>query len=157
QAGKHGEHEVLTLGQGLTSIAELLRRTTGESTKQAEEVIQSFRDGAEALSEVSRRAAMQISGVKLAVNEQLEELSDISKQVNGLADSVRGQLQAHAAEFASISAAAKSSAQTARDDTTEMQNIMQVQLASIESATAEMNRQLSLVVADVDRRIRDMT
>jgi hypothetical protein len=157
KAGKHGEHEIVTLTQGLTGIAELLRRTTSDSAKQAEEVIQSFREGADALSEVSRKAALQVTGVKLAVHEQLDELSKISDQVGNLANSVREQLRAHAAEFASISSSARTSAQKARDDTTEMQNIMQVQLASIESATAEMNRQLGLITADVDRRIREMT
>ncbi len=157
KAGKHGEHEVVTLTQGLTSIAELLRRTTSDSAKQAEEVIHSFREGAEALSDVSRKAALQVTGVKLAVNEQLDELSTISDQVGNLANSVREQLRAHATEFASISSSARTSAQKARDDTTEMQSIMQVQLASIESATTEMNRQLSLITADVDRRIREMT
>jgi hypothetical protein len=157
KAGKHGEHEIVTLAQGLTSIADLLRRTTSDSAKQAEEVIHSFREGAEALSDVSRKAALQVTGVKLAVNEQLDELSKISDQVGNLANSVREQLRAHATEFASISSSAKTSAQKAREDTTEMQSIMQVQLASIESATTEMNQQLSLITAEVDRRIREMT
>ncbi|HEY4162055.1 MAG TPA: hypothetical protein VGM59_03260, partial [Dongiaceae bacterium] len=74
-----------------------------------------------------------------------------------LAQSVREQLQAHAQEFASIAASARTSAGTAREDTTEMQSIMQIQMTSLQSATVEMNRQLGLVTADIDRRIRQMT
>ncbi len=104
KAGKHGEHEIVGLGQGLSSIAELLRRTTSESATQAEQVIKSFREGGEALAEVSRRTALQISGVKLAVDEQLRELTEISTQVAALAQSVRSQLQSHAQEVASVAA-----------------------------------------------------
>jgi methyl-accepting chemotaxis protein len=157
KAGKHGEQEIVALGQGLSSIADLLRRTTSESANQAEQVIKSFREGGEALAEVSRRTALQISGVKLAVDEQLRELTEISTQVASLAQSVRSQLQSHAQEVASVAANARQSTSAAREDTAEMGKIMEVQLASVQNATQELNRQLTLITADVDRRIREMT
>jgi hypothetical protein len=157
KAGKHGEQEIVALGQGLSSIADLLRRTTTESATQAEQVIKSFREGGEALAEVSRRTALQISGVKLAVDEQLRELTEISTQVASLAQTVRAQLQTHAQEVAGVAANARASTSAAREDTTEMGKIMEVQLASIQNATQELNRQLTLITADVDRRVREMT
>jgi uncharacterized protein YoxC len=157
KAGRHGEHEIVALGQGLSGIAELLRRTTTESGRQAEEVIRSFREGAEALSEVSRRAALQISGVKLAVNEQLQELAEISSQVNALAHTVREQLQGHAQEFATVAASARGSAAAARTDAAETQTLLQAQMNGLQTAAAEMNRQLGQIAADIDQRIRQMT
>jgi hypothetical protein len=157
KAGKHGEQEIIALGQGLSSIADLLRRTTSESANQAEQVIKSFREGGEALAEVSRRTALQISGVKLAVDEQLRELTEISTQVASLAQTVRAQLQSHAQEVASVAANARQSTSAAREDTAEMGKIMEVQLASVQNATQELNRQLTLITADVDRRVREMT
>src|SRR5262249_1300010 len=70
---------------------------------------------------------------------------------------VRAQLQSHAQEVASVAATARASTSAAREDTTEMGKIMEVQLASIQNATQELNRQLTLITADVDRKVRDMT
>jgi uncharacterized protein YoxC len=77
--------------------------------------------------------------------------------VAALAQSVRGQLQSHAQEVASVAANARASTSSARDDTAEMGKIMEVQLASISNATQELNRQLTLITADVDRKVREMT
>jgi uncharacterized protein YoxC len=77
--------------------------------------------------------------------------------VGSLAQSVRAQLQTHAQEVASVAATARQSTSAARDDTAEMQKIMELQLASIQTATTDLNRQLALITADVDRKIREMT
>jgi uncharacterized protein YoxC len=70
---------------------------------------------------------------------------------------VRAQLQTHAQEVAGVAATARASTSAAREDTAEMGKIMELQLASIQNATAELNRQLALITADVDRKVREMT
>src|SRR5262249_36132957 len=88
---------------------------------------------------------------------QVRELTEISTQVASLAQTVRAQLQSHAQEVTALATSARQSTGAAREDTAEMGKIMEVQLASVQNATQELNRQLTLITADVDRRIREMT
>ncbi len=95
-------------------MAQTLKNATLEGARQARDVVQSFRDGGEALTQLAKRAGGQLDDLKTSVQAQLQELAQLSQQVANLGQSVRGQLQGQTAEFAAAAAAAKASAEAAR-------------------------------------------
>jgi hypothetical protein len=141
----------------MQGLAEFLKATTIDSAREAREVIQSFRESAEALTEVTRNASLQVSGVKGAVQDQLTELSQISTQVNAMAQGIREQLRAQAEDFAAAAISARNSTALARTDAGEAGEILTRQVAALEAAAAQMKQNLGAVSADIDTRIRQMT
>ena len=100
------------------SLAQTLKDATLEGARQARDVVQSCRDGGEALTQLAKRAGGQLDDLKTSVNVQLQELAQLSQQVVNLGQSVRGQLQGQTAEFAAAANAAKASAEAARSEAT---------------------------------------
>ena len=114
QTAKDGETQLVALNEQVGSLAQTLKDATLEGARQARDVVQSFRDGGEALTQLAKRAGGQLDDLKTSVNVQLQELAQLSQQVVNLGQSVRGQLQGQTAEFAAAATAAKASAEAAQ-------------------------------------------
>ena len=153
QAAKDGEAQLVTLNEQVESLAQTLKNATLEGARQARDVVQSFRDGGEALTQLAKRAAGQLDDLKTSVNVQLQELAQLSQQVANLGQSVRGQLQGQTAEFAAAAAAAKASAEAARAESTAASELSGKHSVVLIDAAQRLNQEFQAASVTLEERV----
>jgi hypothetical protein len=157
EVAKDGETQLQQLGGSVENLAQTLKSATLEGARQARDVVQSFRDGGEALTQLAKRATGQLDELKLSVASQLQELAQLSQQVVSLGQSIRGQLQGQTAEFSAAAAAAKASAEAARADSTSASELSGKHSTALIDAAQRVNREFQKASTALEERVALMT
>jgi len=157
QTAKDGETQLVALNEQVGSLAQTLKDATLEGARQARDVVQSFRDGGEALTQLAKRAAGQLDDLKASVNIQLQDLGQLSQQVANLGQSVRSQLQSQTSEFAAAATAAKSSAEAARAESAAASELSGKHSVVLVDAAQKLNKEFQTASVTLEERVSHMT
>ncbi|HEX6121408.1 MAG TPA: hypothetical protein VFZ03_18320, partial [Dongiaceae bacterium] len=157
QAAKDGEAQLVALNGSVEGLAQTLKNATIEGARQARDVVQSFRDGGDALTQLAKRAGGQLDDLKTSVTVQLQELSQLSQQVLTLGQSVRSQLQGQTSEFAQAAAAAKASAEAARAESAAASELSGKHSVVLIDAAQKLNKEFQAASVALEDRVSTMT
>lgn len=129
----------------MRNLAGELAAAAGEAERRATALTTAFRDEAEGLVEIARKAAFQTAAVRGAVKEQLAELGTLAGQITQLVDTVRSSLTSQAETLSTVTA-------EARIDTAAMHEELREQAHALAASADRVAERLAEIGAEVDGR-----
>jgi chromosome segregation ATPase len=116
-----------------------LSTAAGDAMRQAEGATQAFRSETETLVETARQATEQVTTIKTAVGEQMDELGRLAQRSGELAQSVQEMMHKPVAELTAAADLAEGRAEKLRAD-----------VAAIAAAAEQAGRQLAALGPEID-------